>query len=505
MFFRLKNETIEIVAQEIPKSEIPARLPARQEYIRMQRRCQHLENTIARKNKELHKEIKQLRTENRILKLRIVEQNSIIETLKLQIEELQRMVFGKKKRGKDNQDDNNNIAYQPRQEAKPRDPSSYRRSIPQGNEITETNLYSIQNCGKCNTALQKKKTVIRYEEDMVLPVIESKSPKKIEKQIIETGWCAKCKSQRQAKQIDSQTVTLGQNTKTFIPYAIYILRLSFQQTQDILQDLYRLKISDGEIASILEGNAAKLQPEYESLKSLIRAGPGIHLDETSWKEQGESKYAWVMASTTGEETVFSVGQSRGKGIAENLLGNFNGVRITDCYGAYKNLPGTQQVCWAHLARTAKDIATSDALSPEKQKECQKFYSRLASVYQAVRRVANETFLPQERKRQYAKLNREISTLLVIKKSMPKKLINLKLRLLKYCHALLTCITIPNIPPDNNKAERKLRHLVIKRKTSFGTKTPKGSHVFEINASVLLSQWWSSRTQWFTRTHLKSSF
>ena len=40
---------------------------------------------------------------------------------------------------------------------------------------------------------------------------------------------------------------------------------------------------------------------------------------------------------------------------------------------------------------------------------------------------------------------------------------------------LTCLKFPGqIPMDNNKAERGLRHLVIKRKISYGSKTEKGA-------------------------------
>ncbi len=53
---------------------------------------------------------------------------------------------------------------------------------------------------------------------------------------------------------------------------------------------------------------------------------------------------------------------------------------------------------------------------------------------------------------------------------------------------LTCMDFEGIPCDNNKAERMLRHFVIKRKISFGNKTPKGSRAFEIDASVLMTFW-----------------
>ena len=40
-----------------------------------------------------------------------------------------------------------------------------------------------------------------------------------------------------------------------------------------------------------------------------------------------------------------------------------------------------------------------------------------------------------------------------------------------------------MPADNNKAERSLRKLVIKRKKSFGVKTLKGARTMEVLLSV----------------------
>ena len=203
-----------------------------------------------------------------------------------------------------------------------------------------------------------------------------------------------------------------------------------------------------------------------------------------------------MTPTIGEEAVFSVGQTRGKRNAEELLFDFHGVRVTDCYGAYKNLKGLHQICWAHLARTARDIAESGALSDHARAICTDFYHTLSTVYQEIRAVCEASYDQQTRDRQAMILAEKIHSLTdedVL--DAPKKLTDLKERLRRYEHALFTCVTIPGIPPDN-KAERKLRHLVLKRKNSFGTKTEKGSHVFEINASVLLSAWWTNRAQWF---------
>ena len=68
----------------------------------------------------------------------------------------------------------------------------------------------------------------------------------------------------------------------------------------------------------------------------------------------------------------------------------------------------------------------------------------------------------------------------------KKLVDLKAGILDYQTCLFLCLTIDGIPADNNKAERALRKLVIKRKKSFGVKTMKGARTMEVLLSICQS-------------------
>jgi hypothetical protein len=43
---------------------------------------------------------------------------------------------------------------------------------------------------------------------------------------------------------------------------------------------------------------------------------------------------------------------------------------------------------------------------------------------------------------------------------------------------------PELPLTNNLAERALRHWVIARRISYGTRTPQGSRAFTVLASVI---------------------
>ena len=79
---------------------------------------------------------------------------------------------------------------------------------------------------------------------------------------------------------------------------------------------------------------------------------------------------------------------------------------------------------------------------------------------------------------------------------PTPLSKLKTSLRKNKQKYFTFLKSPNIPIDNNKAERALRHLVIKRKISFGSKTQRGAETTSILASVILSLKWNDPQNWF---------
>lgn len=51
------------------------------------------------------------------------------------------------------------------------------------------------------------------------------------------------------------------------------------------------------------------------------------------------------------------------------------------------------------------------------------------------------------------------------------------------HELFVFVREPDVPPDNNAAERALRHLVTSRKISGGTRSPAGSETKTTLASL----------------------
>ncbi|MFH1546114.1 MAG: IS66 family transposase [Patescibacteria group bacterium] len=302
---------------------------------------------------------------------------------------------------------------------------------------------------------------------------------------VEKGWCPQCRKWHTAISLPFKKVVIGNKVKLYICYLSILIRLSYPQIISLLRDTYGFLISNGEIANILAEMSGKFRPEFERIKQRLQKGKGVHLDETGWRKL----YLWVMASIDTEDVLYLAGRNRGNGHIDELLGeDFQGVRINDAYAAYKNKQGDCQQCLAHPHRKLRDLANSETLSLTTKRHCQTAYAEFSEIYKKVRTYITEPFDPIKRKKQKEELLHDFSVWRKFHEKDPKKLHNIRQQFCDYESEWLTCLDYEGVPCDNNKAERMLRHFVIKRKISFGTKTEKTSENFSILASVLMTYW-----------------
>lgn len=454
----------------------------------IKRRLQQLRNyeTLYPELKEKYEEEKRKRKE---LEQRMVEKEQQVESLKLRIEQLETMIFGRKKKN----DDDDPYLPKPKKKhgkkTKKRNVSSYRRRVPKEEEVTQEHLHSIDTCPDCGDVLQNLKEVIRFEEDIIIPALENL--RNVIKHRIETGFCPRCRTQHSSIPIQKQMCSLGENVRARIVHCITVLGMTFGKTKTDLEDTFGIKVSDGEIAAILTGEAATFLPEYHAINTRIRGSPAKHCDETSWdvQKEGEGNWAWVKTASDCHDTVFRMGRSRGKGNAQQLHDEDGQPTVTDDYGAYDFLGEDQALCWAHPKRKFQELATSSTFSTEKHVHCQQFYQRFCLLLRMVKKIVDTPYDAEERERMVQKLEKRITRLCAPDPTDPAKLATLKTTFLKRTDAYLLCVLLPDIPMTNNKAERALRPLVIKRKLSFGSKTQKGADVMSILLSVCFTSWW----------------
>mgnify|MGYP001601917255 CR=1 FL=1 len=429
-----------------------------------------------------------LRAENKELKARILlleardkAKDKIIDDLKLQIAELQRMIFGRKRAKKGDDDTSDDHTPSPRT---PRFPTAYKRKIPDSAEVTDTKKYPIDHCAGCGGTFSERDHVTVFVEDIPLP-----QKKTVEKHVIAKGYCDPCRKWSAGAPLPVAPVVLGANVKRYVTYLSVVCRQSYAQIQDVLRHTYDFGLSQGEIAKILEKEGLRLRPEYERLKARIRGEPSAHLDETGWNlfiGDGYRRYAWTMVGGESADAVFLCGKTRGKGNAEELLGDSKAVVVSDDYGAYRKMEQPHQLCCAHPHRKLRDLAQSGGLNNMLHEHCAAAYQRFAAIYEDIE-TARTAKTPE---RQHHALHERLKSFALPHPRDPAKLARVKTQVRERATSYLTCLLYPGVAPDNNAAERSLRHLVLKRKISFGSFSEKTADTLAVLLSVLLS--WKRR-------------
>lgn len=251
--------------------------------------------------------------------------------------------------------------------------------------------------------------------------------------------------------------------------------LTLRKVSAVLRQGFGLSLSAGGIAHLLHRLADKARPQHQELLKQIRTSPAVYADETSWYV-GQPDY-WLWVFTTPQYTLYHVDESRGRPVAENILGqDFSGVLVTDCASMYANIPCPQHKCIAHhlrklgecrLREDTKDTTYLDAW--------EKFWQEVIQLNKARDVLPAETFTAQ-----HAALRSRMETLMGQEVSQigDKKF---RTRMQNAQRHLLGCLEYP-VEPTNNRAERAIRPAVIARKVSCGNKTPRGATTWEILAS-----------------------
>jgi transposase len=351
----------------------------------------------------------------------------------------------------------------------------------------------------------------RYEEDIPLPELTPNYQSHlVTKYLIERGSCLACGKAATGgdKDLGGAQVCLGPNVRLLVCHLISVVGLSYAQTTSLLLSLYGLAISKAEIAGIFQSKHKQWLSAYNQLKADIRNGPVVHADETPWpiqELQGQG-YAWSLSDANSPKVCFALENSRAAVHARALFGTktdapFSGVRISDDYGAYRSVPGRQQLCWAHLYRTIRDVRHNENLPEEQLSYVTQWYAGFAELYQNLRTYLEQPYDVAVREEQAKELWQRVQALIASRpgeKGEPAKLTRLKAQLERAGKDRLFVCLAKNTPCDNNRAERDLRQLVLKRKRSFGSQTEKGAKALATVLSLCTTAWRTAQpTKYFS--------
>jgi hypothetical protein len=107
----------------------------------------------------------------------------------------------------------------------------------------------------------------------------------------------------------------------------------------------------------------------------------LYIDETEVKLRNGTGYVWVLANT--EATFYIFRTSREGDFLRELLKNFNGVLVSDFYGAYDGLDCIQQRCLIHLIRDMNRALLDNPFDQELQSITTPFGSLLRLIVTTV--------------------------------------------------------------------------------------------------------------------------
>ena len=266
-----------------------------------------------------------------------------------------------------------------------------------------------------------------------------------------------------------------------------------------------LAIAPGTIA----GSVRRFMPLFAPLAEAILTHQNEmvvrHGDETGWRiqalsETGRSRRAWLWISVGKDAVYYHIDPSRSAEAAMKLFGSVKGTvfLVCDRYVAYvkmaRELDGKVILCWCWIHQR-RDFIECAAGQAKLRQWCEGWIERFASVCR----------LNKERLKHYdPALERQTPAFDAAQDALKKAVDGLfaqaaaelaglpaKARqgkalrsLLKHREGLSVFVDNPQVPMDNNVAERELRGAVIGRRLCFGSDSEDGADFTATMYSVI---------------------
>ncbi|MGH2848312.1 MAG: IS66 family transposase [Thermoleophilaceae bacterium] len=249
-------------------------------------------------------------------------------------------------------------------------------------------------------------------------------------------------------------------------------RLSRRQVADLCSELFGLEIATGTVDAIIARAGTTLAEPQKRLSNAVRGAAAVCVDETGWKQAGEKRALW--GAFTAEAAVLRIAPSRHREEAEALLAESEAIVSSDRWWAYDHLdPARRQVCWSHLLRDFRFHAEGLTHQKEFGEACLRIAEGVFCAWREFQASGDRRRLRREVK----PLERELRELCVEAKRKSAKTRfhrGLARNLLKVWPGLWTFVEHEGVEPTNNRAERGLRHAVIYRKLSQGSRSTQGA-------------------------------
>jgi transposase len=256
--------------------------------------------------------------------------------------------------------------------------------------------------------------------------------------------------------------------------------MSRRTTALVLADMFGAKLSTGSVEKILKDASGSLTEPWEAIKRAVQAADVAHADETSWRRAGQRMWLWSALSATA--ACYRIDPSRARQVAQDLLGEFDGILVSDRYSVYLMLdPERRQICLAHLARNFQAYAERPGAPGQHGALIKRLLDQI--IVTDTRARAEDRQLDWSAGELRSLHDGLMDALEAGERSHTADLARLCGKLLDLWPALWSFAEHAGVEATNNRAERALRHAVLWRKMSAGTQTEHGDRFVERLLSI----------------------
>jgi len=269
----------------------------------------------------------------------------------------------------------------------------------------------------------------------------------------------------------------GPGLCAYISWLHFRMRLPVRKIREFLQESFGLSLCTGTIQKCIMEAARACDPVFLLILACLLNESLMHADETPHKEAGTPLWLWTFVTVS---TVLFVIGRRTKEVWNTIGLLYTGWLMSDGYSVYRDHQKRLR-CWAHLIRKAKGLA--DTLTPWIQGYGTRILEIMNTLMDGIR-AAREGPGGSIKAKFQGELDRLKALCKKMSRSRHKKARELGREFLNDWDAIFRLLDHPELPMTNNAAEQMLRHWVILRRISQGTRNKKGSQALALIASVI---------------------
>jgi len=224
---------------------------------------------------------------------------------------------------------------------------------------------------------------------------------------------------------------------------------------------------------ITDTMANALTPIRKSILEEVRNAFYCNADETGLRQDGLNGYVWFFGTLT--HALYETDLSRSGNVPKRVLGeDYDNIIVVDGWQGYNGYK--KQRCWVHLMRELNMLAEENE---EVKLQADYFHNLYKKALEAKTKPPDERISFVEKMNGKAEFGYMIEALSKIKccQSFVTTLENAR-------PCLFTGVIYPEVPLDNNHAERMLRKIVVHRKLMGCIRNEKGQKFIENVMSVM---------------------